>query len=71
MKLIPVGVWNEERGHISYYNMMEHLDKHCGVDCGSYDSSEDYVSETKSVGESALETLMEAWNKNTHGKQLI
>ena len=51
--------------------MMEHLDKHCGVDCGSYDSSEDYVSETKSVGESALETLMEAWNKNTHGKQLI
>ena len=70
-KLISVGVWNEEDGGISYYNMMEHLDKHCGVECGHYESSEGYVIETNSVGESALDMLMEAWNKDTHGKQLI
>jgi hypothetical protein len=70
-KLIPVGVWNGEDGGISYYNMMEHLDKHCGVICGDYESSEGYVSEAFSVGESALDILMEAWNKDTNGKQLI
>ena len=70
-KLISVGVWNEEDGGISYYNMMEHLDKHCGVEIGKYASSEGYVSEPFSVGESALDILMEAWNKDTNGKQLI
>jgi hypothetical protein len=75
-KLIPIGVWNEERGDISYNNMMEHLDKHCGVDWlrsppWTYESSEDYVIEAESVAESALDTLMEAWNKDPHGKQII
>ena len=49
--------------------MKEHLDKHCDMDCGDYVSSEGYASETKSVGESPMNTLMEAWNKDTLGKQ--
>ena len=72
-KLIPVGVWYEEAGGIIYDNLRENLDKHCGVDCEHipYESSEGYASETKTVGQTALETLMEAWNKGTHGEQLI